>query len=266
MKFGKALGIFGIALAGVGLLATHALASTTFANFTENGTQAFVFTNTGATSTFSSTPISVNFFYQVANGLGTSSSTPIAANLVITGTVSGAATPGSPSNGGNITQNFGTTTLTFTDIATGQTLLSVSDSLGTSMNASPPAYGGGQTGGGGQISSSTSAFYPQAVTYGSSYLAFPGNTEDNFSLTFSSLTDTATGDTTTTTSGPTVNGNGYLDSFAASGVGTFACTPPPVPQYIPGVPEPSSLIAVGIAASGLFGLLMFRKKQPSLLA
>jgi hypothetical protein len=226
--------------------------STTFAQFfQQTSSPLFVFTNTGSTSSFTSTPIPVYFNFDVANTYGTNL---VAATLTITGTVSGPATvSGSPSS---ITQPFSNLDLTFKDAS--NNVLLTADATNTAVTNNP-AYTGQQGGQGGAVGGSVTSTPPAVVTFTSPYISSTYlDADQNYSVTFSALNDIVAGDTTSTSDGPTVNANGYLDSFDANATGTFAAAAAPV------VPEPSAALVLAIAALSLGGLVMIRRRSSSI--
>jgi hypothetical protein len=254
MKINRGMHVTAVVLVAVSLFAFKASAqtSTTFSDFTEAGDQGFVFTNTGATSSFTSDPISANFHYDVVNGLapltGNGDTATIAATVTISGVVDA---PASIDPSASITQQFSHIDLTFTDKANGKNLLTVTDT--SSTLAASPSFSGTDESETGGINSSTSGAFAQDITYSSAYLNFSNVTADNFGLTFSSLLDTPSGN------GPTISADTYLSSFVASGTGTFASTQ--TPSAI--TPEPNPAIAILIAFSILcaFGLFKVRKSS-----
>jgi hypothetical protein len=248
MKFVKIIASLVVGLASLGLMTTAHAQSSTFANFSDGGTNDFVFTNAGALSSFTSGEIPVKFFFDDPNSYD-SVGTQIAANLLITGTVESGAT----SVGPNDYQPFSSLELQFTD-ASNDNLLTVN---ATPSGSSYPTLSGSDGGGSATLSASSTGRGSDVVRYTSSYLNFTNVTNENFGLSFSSIIDTS--GPSSGTSGITYNTNAYLDSFIASGTGTFASTPAPlVPSS---TPEPNTLLILAIAFGCLLMLGMYKKVQ-----
>ena len=244
------LGAAALAL-GLGASKPVSAATTTFAQFFENGGgNDFVFTNTGNSSSgfsLTSSSVPVYFLYQVPNGAG--AEVPIAATMSFSALVNGPAT----SSGGNISQGLQDLRLTFTadSAINGKTnLLTVYDSSPSGVtgsangptNTQSPTVTGDNTIG-------------NDVQFSSDFLSFTGATEENYSLAFSSLINQVD-----SSAGLAIGSDGYLQSFAAAGTGTFASDPAPSPPPS-GTPEPGVLSMVAaLGASGMFGFMKRRKK------
>jgi hypothetical protein len=206
-----------IRLLSVGALSAFSLiaGNVTFATFTE-GTPDFTFTDSGATSTFDATSTIQFTFYNVIPTadplLGPLPTTSITALLTRTGTVTQAATV----SGSSVSQVLATSTLTIT--AGGKTLLASSGDNAT------------LTGTLGQNSLSLgNSSPPNTLVFTSDYIDFSGAVATQRGVTFS-VTDPLSID----------SNDGLLNSFTASGTGSFA---------VSFAPEPSSISLI------LFGLL-----------
>jgi hypothetical protein len=264
MKITQALSIFAIVLAGLCMTVGKASAqATTFATWettTQYPDSTVTFTNTGATgstSSFTTTAVPVNFYYQVPNGYstGVGASSSVEAYMTITGTVDGAATTGAHTR---LTQDFSSIQISITNANDTVNYLTAEASSPSSLDLPAASGRAGSLEAGSTSSNANGA--PQTVTFSSDYLDFTNTSEDEFAFTLSNLYDSMTGNTTSTATAPTINANGYLDSFYGGGTGTFASTPPPLPK----TPEPSPLLSLAIAAIGLGALLIVQKKRHSL--
>jgi hypothetical protein len=175
--------------------------------------------------------------------------------MTITGVVDGKATT---DNQGTLTQDFSSIKISFTNANDTINYLSAAVSSPTNLDLPSAA---GTTGSLDTSNTSTNANgAPQTVSFSSDYLDFSNVYEDNFGFSLTGIYDTVTGNTTSTESAPTINANGYLDSFAGGGTGTFSSTPPPLPK----TPEPSPLLSLTVAAIGLGALLAVQKKRHNL--
>ena len=218
-----------------------------FAQFTEGvgaPPKPFTFTNSGASSTFSLVgSIPVNFVYQTPNGYGTAPGQTIAATLTFTSQVSAPAATGF----GFIGQPMQNILLTFTanaPVSGFSNLLTVSMTTGTLAGQN-----GGSTA---SLSGTQSSTSFDQVNYASDFLDFSiPFSNKNFNLSFDSVVPIFT-----------LNANGYVDSFNASGTGTFGSDPVP-PSRPPGgvVPEPGTLVLAGMGAFSGLGMLRRRSRR-----
>lgn len=241
--------------AGVGAMVAltgtvaHAQTLTTFAQSFDNGNTPvgpYIFTNAGASSSLGvaggSVPLS--FMYTVANGYGPQYD-PTNATLSVSGVVSGPATI----NSGTVTQNFSSITFAYTaDTAVnGQTNL-----LTATFTASPNSSIAlqGTLSGGAATFSASDVNGAGVADYTSSFLTFTNahqtTTSEQFSVSLSGVNNTPSGD-----AGPTVNGNGYVDSFEGDGTSTFSANQIPQSQTPNGVPEPMAAALLAVGAIGL---------------
>ena len=243
-----------VALLGLSLLATQSHAQLrTFAQFDSNGNTpvgAFVFTNSGSASTFnlvsSSTPF--NLKYNTANSYGTAF-VGIPAYVSLTANVAGPATQ----LGSTITQNLSNITITFTAVNPKGGLSNLLTANFGPSDGSLIFASGAQ--GGGQATLNVGHSNPAGVVnYTSDFLDFTNTPQhiyqsEQFALSFSGVNNTVISG-----NGPTINSNGYLDSFVADGNGTFSSNPVPPPKNNT-VPEPATLTLMGMAmTAGLVGL------------
>ncbi len=215
---------------------------TTFANFSQGTTgNQFTFTNNGTSSTFTSTQ-NVSFLYIIANDTGLVN-VSIPAVLTLTGTVDGTAS-GTGRSGTSFDQFLKNISVQFTAVTpiNGKTdLLSYSGGLSESGDISG-RYGGAT------VSLTEDTGLGDVILFSSDFLDFSRATDENAQYSFTSVT-------------PTLgqNANGFLNTFMASGSGTFASTPAPA-QF---TPEPSALSALAIGGLGLccLGSVTFLKKK-----
>jgi len=269
MRFAKGIVASGLALGALAFgTAAHAQL-TSFAEFGSiNTTQggpgpatpqpSIFFTNTGATSTLSVvTGTNYRFLFDVNNSYDNGAGNNIRASVSMSATVNGVATTA----GSTITQNLQNITITYTavtPIATSQgpksNLLTVTFLSGflTGISGS-----GGMTFNSGTPTSSGSTL----TGFSSDFLDFSGVTTETFSLALTAVNNTSPAGT-----GPTVNGNGYLDSFGASFTGIYSSDPPPPYQPLPATPGSASAM-IGIAMAGMqFGMVRLRRRRKSKVA
>ena len=208
--------------------------SVTFAQFIQGATgNPFVFTNSGSNSTFNAGPTGVTFTYLEPNSYGATNTT-INATMTMTSVVSGAAV----NDGGIVTQGLNNIDVTFTALTpvNGKSnLLSLNLANGTLAGIN-----GGNTA---VLSGSTSA--GNTVAYSSDFLSFGSQNNYSFPFTVKFSTPYQIGE------------NGYLNSFRASGTGTFDTS-----TTTAAVPETSSLLTVGLMVLGT-GLLCVARRRSS---
>jgi hypothetical protein len=224
----KTLRLFGAALALFALTETaHAQSLTTFASVDTLG-QVFQFVNSGSLSTFGVNPtiIPITFKYKVANGYGLIN-TDVAGTMTLTANVT--STPGGfaqQMNGVTMSINANTP-------LNGKTNLLTMTGTGrlTSFDTADTANFGGNT---------NSGFI---VGYTSDFLDFSATTARSFNFALNSLTPQAS-----------LNGNGYMDPFTASGLGNFAANPSPI-----AIPEPGSLALLALATLPVAALVRRRR-------
>jgi hypothetical protein len=190
---------------------------TTFASVDTIG-QVFRFANSGGTSTFGliSASIPVTFKYKVDNGHG-GINVDIAATMTLTANVTnGPLGYFQDMSGVSMAITANTPVRGLTNLlsmgATGQ--------LTSAPNSNIANFGG-------DTSNS------QLVGFTSDFLDFSNTTDRSFNFALNSLTPRAS-----------LNGNGYLNTFTAAGLGNFASDPAPLSS----VPEPSALGLLGLAA------------------
>jgi hypothetical protein len=206
----------------------------TFAQFQQQAAgNPFTFTNTGSTSTFT-VNIPVKFEYLVNNGYTPLVPTGGVINAILTlnTTVDGTAS----NSGGKkpfLDQSMQSTSMTFTAVtplAGRKNLLTISNSTGDITG-----FSGANSG---NFTGDTTA--GDVVTFSSDFLDFSNTINRDFALSFSSILPMLA-----------QAQNGYLANFTASGTGTFASDPAPINRP---VPEPSSVVTLGLGAFGLLAL------------
>jgi len=212
-----------------GLASTPAVAGGgTFAQFFQTtSSQPFVFTNisAGVGGLLKTNPVAVTFTFLKPTSFG-AAGTPINATLTLIGGTSGSAVSG----GGITDQGMGLVSMIFqTTGAHPVNLLTV-----TSTSSSLFGITGGNTG---ALTSDTKA--GATIIYSSSVLALKSGGNKDFTLGFSSLQPTFM-----------KAGDGILQSFKASGTGTFAAP----------VPEASTMVSFGVLMLG-GGLLVFARRK-----
>jgi hypothetical protein len=193
----------------------------TFAQFTNDGVQEFVFTNNTSSATFGTVSggAAISFRYQGISGLPPSLTGFQAAHLTLTSTTTLPAT----SAGGNVTQSLNQTVTIAIIRDTAAPILTGTGSrrnLLTAVittNSSPPDIVGGT---GGQSATFSASTTPQNVVFSSDFINFTSTTQRNLGFSFSAVTP-----------GLNLGAGSFLQSFAADATGTFASNP--VPTYTP---------------------------------
>jgi len=262
MKLDKLLAFSLLIVLGLAISASRASAQFAYWGATTTTPNDVSYINNGSSSEFTTTLTPVSFYYDVANGsgLGQGSSDQFTAYLTITGTVAGTTTPPAYA-GATDTQEFSSVTMSFTNATGTINYLTASVSPGAALRV--PAISGTDLGDTLTTDSfSSQGQYAQDVKYTSDYLNFGATNANALEFTTTSTIDVATGDTTATTGAPTINGNGYLDSFQATGAGQFytqSTSPTPAP-------EAGTAISFGVVMAGLLGMVVLRKKKASELS
>ena len=237
LTFNKTVNKLGLTLLFLSVCASSQMraASTTFAQFTDNGAQDFSLTNNADGSQTFSISAPVFFTYSNIPGLSANLQGPLSAILTFTGTSSSSV--GLASVAG-VQQAFiggfsGAFQFTASTPVNGN-----SDLLSGTFGSVGLLLGqnGGQSA---TFSDTTTGNSLGEVHFSSNILAFANQSEENFGISLSSIFDTQLNQ-----GGFNVNGNN-VDNFTASGTGTFASNPAPSFDPSP-VPEASSY--------GLFGL------------
>jgi hypothetical protein len=204
----------------------------TFAQFFQStANNAFHFTNSGSSGTFITNSAPVTFEFLKPTSFG-AAGTPISATLTFIATTNGSAS----TSGGNISESFSTVTAVFTSKTGGVNLLT--------LTATVPA--GGTSAGDitGQAGGNAAALFGSSkggdgVSFTSAVLGGLGNKGD-YSLSFSSLQPAFM-----------TAGDGILESFKASGTGTFGSP----------VPEASTMISFGVLVLGGAILVFARRRR-----
>jgi len=208
--------------------AKPAAASVTFASYNDTQTQKWSFTNSGSGATVAATVIPMSFTYGTANSYNVAG-TPILGTLTVTGVLDNDnqfVTHGGPPH--------------FTPIISDSTYLS---SLTMTFTASTAKHGLSNlltvtatnpdlTGMDGKRTASvlgSENTVGETVNFSSNFLDFTGTSDRTLSLSLTSLSV-----------GLGKNGDGFLNSFLASGAGNFSTTPAPTPT-----PEASSVVSFG---------------------
>jgi hypothetical protein len=189
-------------------------AQVTFAQFQQNSAGSpFVFTNSGAASTFAAVSVPVNFQYLVPNSYGAVNQN-IPSILTLSAVVAAPAISLPPLVGQSL-QQVSITILANTAVNGDSLLLKVDvDGSGFSTAALAGALGGHF----GLQAADTDFAVGSNFAYSSDFVAIDPSEDHNYSMSFSSLFPSLT-----------INGNGYLNRFTASGTGTFAATIVPEP-------------------------------------
>lgn len=231
--------VVGLAAATVTLASfagnAHAQALTTFASVDTLG-QVFQFLNSGSASTFglTSASIPVTFKYKVANGYG-GINTDVSGTMTLTSNV----TNGSGGYFQDMNSIF--VSITANTAVDGKTnLLSMAATTGlagaTGQLTSGPNFNIANFGGDTSVG--------QSVGFSSDFLDFTQTNDRSFNFALNSLTPRAG-----------TNGNGYMNSFTAAGIGNFASDPAPTST----TPEPGTLALLALAA--LPGGALIRRKR-----
>jgi hypothetical protein len=234
------------ALTAVCLATTAARADVfTFAQFTQQdvGQNLFSYQNPTTTGTGSAnflTLVGAPVFAQAtnANAFTTGFPTgPLSALLVLSAST---AQPATQNPDKSLQEAFpGTTnklTITLDTAVNGKTNFLTATFSAKAAGLTGPAPGS-STGG---FSGSDAA--TDTVQFSSDFIDFTGSKEHSFALSFSSITSTL--------GGLQQDPNGFYDSFAAAGTGTF--------DTVFAVPEPGSLLLAGVGVLGLAGLGLSR--------
>jgi hypothetical protein len=235
--------IAAIALAVLGGATANPASATTatFASFTQaNAGNGFTFTNSGTSSGLSAVSLPINFTIYDINPSYNAIAGTYAATLTLTSTVS--ATDATFS--GYQFQDLSPFQMTITAKAP---ILGLTNLL--TVNGSNPSGDSTITGQTNAVAATINADTGDgdSVAYSSAFFDFSAATDLNFALSLTSLS-----------SALSKNGNGYLNSFTASGSGNFASDPAPV---VTAAPEPDSAFAFMIGLAGLGGLLIVGRKQ-----
>jgi len=222
------------ALMSLGALSTAHAQLTTFAQFREsnNSANSFSFHDTGATSSFHVVNIPVQFSYGVNNGYNGNSNANIDAILSYDATVNG-----KPTGSGPFIQSFHLVDMVFTAVTPVNGLTNL---LTVDTSSTFTLFGNG-----GSASTNADTAGGDVVNFSSDFLIFNLTTERDFALSFSSLTPKLGLDI-----------NGWLNSFTASGTGTFASEP--APYYTPDGAS-FSLLLGGLLPLTVFAL--YRRRQ-----
>jgi hypothetical protein len=213
----------------------------TFATFSDSSSSAYQFFNkTGTFDSISSPgtpgPTPVNFEFLVHTSFG-AAGTNIAATL----TMVGSTTSGVVNSGTLLNQPIDNLTYLFKTVGPNPvTLLTV-----TVTNASLYGTKGGSTAGLGATAGISNGNGVASVTYASSFLNFTGTGRNNAAMNFTGIPNFSAGS------------NGFLNSFKASGGGSFAGahaggTGP--------VPEAGTVVSFGVLM-GLGALFLFRRNK-----
>src|SRR5579871_364609 len=236
MKLKRVSTLAMVALMWLGGLTTAHAQLTTFAQFRETtpSVNAFSFTDTGPTSSFHVVNIPVEFSYGVNNGYNGTSTDNIDATLSFDATVNGKPTG---SGTGPFIQKFVDVNMVFTadTPVNGMTnLLSVDGSSTLTF------FGKGNS-----ASTDAATDGGDIVHFSSDFLNFTQTSTQDYALSFSSLQPTLSLDL-----------NGWLNSFTASGTGTFASSPPPF--Y---TPDGISLTLMSGGVIPLVSFALFRRRR-----
>ena len=241
MPLPKALPTITLALLAFSVSLPAAHAQTTFAQYTTTAGNAYVFTNTGSSSSFSSTSVPVQFEFNVPTTFG-AAGTPIPAILTISqGTVS--ATAGTASFGGKtyFDQPLGTFALKIAPVGSPTTnLLSIvspttGDITGYVNSSKTDITGDTQTG--------------NTVTFTSDFLSFSSSTSRSYDLSASGISPAVS-----------INANGYLNSFSGTGPGVFDS------NNLAVTPEPNAAVSLTVLAGCLALTLVARRRRIQPLA
>ena len=220
------------ALFMTGVTAAVAAPTTTFAQAKQDVTgNQFQFTNTGATSTFTTIgSIPVDFQYYAPNSYG-------AVLTTIPATLNFSAVAAAPAQtlGSVVDQSLKNVNLTLTALTPvgGKTnLLSATSSAGDLTGL----LGGGS---GTEFSSTPT----DNIGFTSDFIDLTGSTDRNFAFSFSSINPNLS-----------LAQNGYLSGFTAAGTGTFAS------NFGTPVPEPAANASLALGGLGLLGLMLRARK------
>jgi hypothetical protein len=213
---------FGLLLSLLLSTAIASLASTTvragtIATFTLQNNQTFTFTNKGNTSDLLASGIGVSFMYALPNTYGAVNA-PIAAKLTFIAPVSAVAT----SSGGEVTQPM---TLLFLGVLANVPVNGNNNlvTAGPYATAVPGAITGTENG---TLSSFEAPTDDTQIGMTSAFFNFDNYKNLGVSINLTNMSDELT-----------IDANGYLNSFTASGSGSIFGTP-----IVANVPEPSSWV------------------------
>lgn len=213
---------FTVALAFL-LFVSNSLANaqtTTFASFQQRNSSAqnFVFTNNTTNATFNTVPAGNRVYFLYDDSVITGLPAQLIGFQNATITLTSSTSIASSFSNGSYTQPVDNT---FTLAIIRDTAASVGVGGGTRRNLLTVTVNNGTSNGelGGSGNSATySASQPggQSVVFTSDFLDFTQSSARNFGLSFSSVTPAISS-----------GSGGFLSSFTASGLGTFASDPPP---------------------------------------
>jgi len=212
-----------------------------FATFNQTGSNPnpWVFTNTGATSTFTvvSGSIPVDFTYSVANGYG-ATGLNIPATLTFSASVAAKAT----------SATLGVTTYDEQDMVLNSLVITADTPVGGLSNLLTVSGTGAIVGvnGGTTPAFAGDSSVGQIVNMSSDFLTFAGFESFNLAYVLTSAAPLH------------IQGNSYLRTFHASGTGNFSAA-----QATFGVPEPSTNAAFLFGGLALLGLIAFGRKTRS---
>ncbi|HLK56121.1 MAG TPA: hypothetical protein VKU00_06140 [Chthonomonadaceae bacterium] len=223
------------ALMSLGALSTAHAQLTTFAQFreTNNSVNAFSFVDSGPTSSFHVVNVPVEFAYGVNNGYNGNSNGNIDATMSFDATVSNKPV----TVGSFFEEKFVNVHMVFT----ADTPVSGLTNLLTVDGSSEFHFFGK----GNSASTNADTASGDTVNFSSDFLIFTNTTERDYALSFSSLTPALSLDI-----------NGWLNSFTASGTGTFASAPPPF--Y---TPDGTSLSLLSGGLLPLAGFALYRRRR-----
>lgn len=245
----KKINIVAAALSVLLTSAASYAAPITFASFSDKTASKFVFTNNLATgaaasASFSSLANAINFNFTSVAGMD--AALQGVQNAHLTYSVSKTTTQAS--------QYFGL--FDFQPMTSATTLSIVRDTAyKTFTNLLTVTFSGGTTGLffsgnnlGNSLTESAGTGSGQNVTFTSDFLTFNSSTTaKDMALAFSGLSSPLT-----------INGNGFLNSFTATGSGNFSADPLPVTMTMT-VPEPGTYATL-LAGLGLMGFALRRRK------
>src|ERR1041385_3245440 len=208
-------------------------APTTFAQFlqTNNSVKAFTYNDTGATSSFNVVSIPVKSAFGVTNSYnGNNFTNPIDAHLTMTAVIDG----NKPT--GHFFENFQSVSMVFT----ADTPVGGMSNLLTMTATAKFAPDTGFNGSGNHATLTGDTVSGDVVNYSSDFLFFFLTTDRDFALSFSGVDPKLSLDV-----------DGWLNSFAASGTGTFASEP--APFFTPDGTSVSLLSGGLLPLAGQFG-------------